>query len=620
MKSFFTKLVCTFFLIFSAITIYAQTKFIVTATPTQAAKNEYITLKLTIENGNNINKIDAPSLNDFNIVSGPNQETSISTVNGVSSQSISLSYILQAKKPGNFIIGTGTAVVAGKSYKSAPLKISISNKEVDNSQQNSPMGRMQSPFSDIFDEPKQQDQFEDYILRKGETVAEKVSKNMQLRLQTSKSTCFVGEPILATYKLYTRLQSETSLDKNPSFSGFSVVDMMDRNELDVHTQEKLNGRMYNVYNIRKAQLYPLQAGAIELEVATLNNKVSFVKYDDGAGINKNIITENVTLSSKQATINVLPLPENNKPENFTGAVGDFSIDAQLEKTNFSTDETGKLIITIIGNGNMQLLTIPQIGWPSTFEVFEPKTIDNTNQSTIPISGSKTFEIPFTISNAGKYSVPSVNFSFFNPNNKTYKTISTKEIKFFITKGSGIAKKNLSLKKVTNQESLLDKLLSKRIVFSILLLIGMIVSFIFMRKKNKKMLLESLVIEKEIPEISILKEEKTTKLETNKNHLEKTTACFSNDICKEFYTILNKELREFISTKYSLDKNAINTNTLSAILDKHHVDNNLVLRTQQLLKNIEWQLYTPFERDEKMKEIYGTALEIIHAHLTQKTSL
>ncbi|MCY7290613.1 MAG: BatD family protein, partial [Ferruginibacter sp.] len=422
MNGLFTKLFYCFFILLASLDIAAQTKFTASVNPSQAGKDEYITLTLTVENGNNVQNITPPALPGFNIVSGPNTSSEQNSINGVVSQSVSLSYILLPKKPGSYKINAATALVNGRTFKSNNLNIVVSKKPTGNVQQrNNVNAPMQSLLSGIdpFNEPQKDVQFSDYILRKGDNIDEKVSKNMQLKLQCNKTSCYVGEPLLATYKLYSRLRSESSLSKNPSFNGFSVVEMMQQNDPTVVSTEQLNGRTYNVYTIRKAQLYPLQAGQTELESASLDNRITFIKYSGNNGNNyyidpNGMVTETVTLSSKPMSIQVKPLPETGKPDGFKGAVGNFTIESSLQKNNFSTDETGKLFITITGSGNMQLLTLPDITWPANFEVFDTKLTDNTDNKTVQISGSKSFEIPFSVGKEGNYQIPLINFSFFDP--------------------------------------------------------------------------------------------------------------------------------------------------------------------------------------------------------------
>jgi hypothetical protein len=606
MKLFFTKLFfCCWFIFVCNISI-AQTKFYASASPSKAGIDEYITYTLTVDNAVSVEQINHPEFADFITVSGPNQFSSQTNRNGVVTQSVALSYILQPKKAGNFQISSSTATIEGKTYKSNTVNISVSNKKSTNK---NPSTINQSPLAafDLFDEPKPQKRFEDYILKNGETVQENVSRNMQLRLQTDKTSCYVGEPILATYKLFTRLQSESNISKNPSFNGFSVVDMLQQIDQNPNYHETLNGREYNTYVIRKAQLYPLQAGAIELEPATLDNKITFIKNENGLN---SMFEENVSLTSKPLTIQVKPLPEAGKPENFKDAVGNFNIEAAVEKNRFSTDETGKLLITISGKGNMQLLTIPEIDWPSGFEVYETKITDNINNATIPISGSKTFEIPFTVADTGSHNIPAIKLSFFDPAAGTYKMVFTKSILLNISKGTGNPVNSATIvpKKTKPQSlSLLNKIFASRWLVILLLAGIIIVAFIFWltkeKKKEEKVVLEEIKREEEKKDITMY-------ISSNVNYLEKTENCLIKDDCVDFYTLLSTELKQFLAKKFSIEKESINSKTLVAIMDNKNIDNRISVQTQQLFEEIEWQLYTPFERSEKLQNMYARAQTII----------
>ena len=603
MKLFFTKIFfCCCFITICKISI-AQTKFYASASPTKAGIDEYITYTLAIDNATSVEQVNHPEFTDFITVSGPNQFSSQTNRNGVVTQSVSFSYILQPKKSGNFQIAASTAIIEGKTYKSNTVNISVSNKKSSNK---NPSSVNQSPFAafDLFDEPKPQKKFEDYILRNGETVQENVSRNMQLRLETNKTSCYVGEPILATYKLFTRLQSESNISKNPSFNGFSVVDMLQQIDQNPYNHESLNGREYNVYVIRKAQLYPLQSGAIELEPATLDNKITFVKNENGSN---NMFEENVSLTSKPVTIQVKPLPEAGKPENFKEAVGNFTIEATVEKDHFSTDETGKLLISISGKGNMQLLTAPDIDFPKNFEVYETKITDNINNATIPISGSKTFEIPFTVADTGAHTIPAIKLSFFDPVTGTYKLVSTISILLNISKGTGIIINTNALPiKKEKPVSLLNKIFASRWLVILLLAALIIIAFVFWLRKDKKKE-EKIVINK-------IKEEAKTNIpfyeSPNTNFLEKTENCLHRNDCVDFYSLLSTELKYFLSKRFSIDKENINSKTLLTIMDSKNIDNSISVQTQQLFEEIEWQLYTPFERSEKLHDMYARAQTLI----------
>ena len=602
MRTFFTKIFFNSIFIFAYFLAGAQVTFTAAVSPKHAGRDEYITLKFTVANGSNIQQITPPAFNDFSVISGPNQETEMNSVNGMISQYVSVSYVLLPKKTGTLNLGAGAAVIDGKTYKSTPLEVTVSNKKSSGRPQpNNLSSLLQLPLTafDPFSRPQADAVFDDYVLHKGENIPEKVSRNMQLKLQTNKTSCFVGEPLLATYKLYTRLQSESNLSKNPSFNGFSVIDMM-QNDPITSSRETLNGREYNAYIIRKAQLYPLQAGPAELESATLDNKISFLKNAGGSG---DMITQNVSLSSKPVTVIVKPLPEEGKPSAFKGAVGNFTIDASLEKNNFTDNETGKLLITITGSGNLQLITPPEIKWPANFEIFDIHTTDNIDNAAVPLRGSKTFEIPFAVQQPGNYKTPQIDFIFFDPITASYKTVSAKSISFTVSKGKGKAITPSPIESKTEPISFINNIGKNRGVIVLALAAILLAVFCAGKKIRKTPPTEDLLGEEFPAENSLV----TSSLQ---NPLAQTEECLQKVECSEFYAVLNNEFKEFLARKFAVSATIINTKSLAGIMDKAGTNNTVILQTQQLLRDIELQLYTPFEHNEQFKEMYARAQMLI----------
>ena len=612
-----------FFIFFGSLLmpfVNAQVNFSAAISPAQINKDEYATLRLVVENAGDIKQIIPPALNGFVIISGPNQESGMSSVNGKVDQYIALSYVLQPRKAGTINIGSATAVIGGKAYKSNALSIVVQNKTSGNSPSpNQPA----NPFAgmDPFAEDRSSAEFEDYILHKGEDVSAKVAHNMQLRLQTDKTSCFVGEPVVASYKLYTRLKSESKLTKNPSFNGFSVIDLQ-QPDVSSYARESLNGREYNVYTIRKAQLYPLQAGPIELETATLDNKIDFVKEGtaglvnmngmlDGFGMNPDdIISQTVSLSSKPLTINVKPLPEAGKPASFKGAVGNFKVEWMLAKNNFSIDETGSLGVKISGAGNLQLLTAPDINWPAGIDAFEPKLTDNLVNKTVPVSGNKVFTFSFNAAKEGSYVLPALSFSFFDPRSASYKTVKTDSINFNVMKGTGIPVSAAGVQVAKKEkESWLNNFFSYRwriiILMTLLILVGLIFWFTKDKKRVEKKPVAAADIEDEKMETVI-----AASALNQQNPLQKTEACLYREDCREFYEQLNKEMKAYLAQKFSIDASEINAKKITQVMDRLNMDNNIVLQLQQLMQEIEWQVYTPFVGTEKRTEMYSRSHALI----------
>lgn len=602
-------------------TLLAQTRFTATISPATIGKNETTELRLMIENARQVEQIIPPSLKDFIVVSGPNQESGMENNNGVTKQYIGYTYQLQPRAKGTFSIEPATAKADGKILKTNRVTLTVTNAAATTNQNNN-----SSPFSglsSLFDEPVQQTDNRDFILKKGENIQAKINNNIFIKVDVDKTSCFIGEPIVVIYKLYTRLKSESNITKNPSFNGFSVIDLSQPGS-SYYSIEKLNGREYNVYTLRKSQLYPLQAGAMEVETAEVDNNIHFVKEEfikthggngivNDWGINgvpqEAIQDEKVTLQSKPVVINVKPLPDTNKPASFNGAVGRFTLEGGVEKNNFSTDDAGRFQLIITGQGNMELINAPEIVWPEGIESYDPKIEAALNKQAVPVSGSKSFEYIFTVSKAGIYTLPAVEYSYFDAALKTYKILSTKPTVITVTKGTGkpIAAKNNTIV-TTDKERFFDTIFTNRlwIIVPVALIIFAGLFFWIKRENSKE------------ASIAVVKKEEEKKLITTNrtalpaNPLLRTEDKLVQHDSKGFYEVLNKELRQFLAVKLQVPVETINKKRIAEELDKKGVAVTTSLQIQQLLHDIEWQLYTPFTDENKMQEMYQAANNIVHS--------
>ena len=631
MQSFLQKIFLLFFLAGSQFTM-AQLKFSASVSSSQISKNEFVQLKLSVENAKDVQQITPPTFKNFIVVSGPNQESGMQTINGTVKQFISLNYVLKAKGPGNFSIAPATAKADGRELRSNTVSIRVSNTLAQN---NSGGTNFNSPFAGIdpFARAAPETPFRDYILKKGENAADKVNKNMFVKLELDKKSCFVGEPVIATYKLYTRLKRESNFVKNPSFNGFSVIDLQQPDNVG-YKIEKVNGREYNVYVLRKAQLYPLQSGNLELEPAEMENNVYFVK-EEYANRQSNMLSDvfrefeeatipaegienhKVTIQSQPASVTVKPLPGTNVLAGFKGAVGNFAIEAMLEKNNFTTDDAGKLKLIISGEGNLQLVNAPEIQWPLGVEAFEPSATDDFVKTTVPVSGRKIIDYPFTVAEPGKYILPAVKFSYFDPKSGKYRTDSTKPISFTVTKGTGEKIKPVITDK-KEDDSVFNKFFNnKRWIagtVAALIICGLIFWLKYDKKKEQVIAQNQAkadlnkVAESEIIHIIDIEE---------KNWLEKAAVLLYEDDSTAFYNELNLALRNYLSKKLNLPVETINKKSITEELDRKNIAVNTSIQLQEVLNNIELQLYTPVAEKENlpanrqaMQELYDNAADII----------
>ena len=603
----------------------AQVKFSASISPAEIGKDEYVQLKLMVENANEVQQIVPPSLKDFIIISGPNQESGMTMINGVVKKYIALSFVLKPKTTGNFTIAGALAKADAGDYKSNAVRLKVTAQ----SSGNNPAANLNSsPFNSIdpFAEPAPRSTYNDYILRKGENPADKIKKNMFIRVEVDKKSAYVGEPVVATYKLYTRLKSESNMTKNPSFNGFSVLDIQQPNDMSYRT-EKFEGREYNVYIIRKVQLYPLLAGNLELGIAEIENNVQFIKaeyvnqqadalndiFRDLAQLTippEGIDMQKVTLQSKPVSVLVKPLPDAGKPTTFKGAVGNFTIETRVEKNNFTTDDNGKMAIVIAGEGNLQMINAPEMLWPSGIEGFDSKATDDLFKGTVPVSGRKIFEFSFTISTPGTYILPAVEFSFFDIRDAKYKTVSSNPIEITVTKGTGKQKNVITEANAKSKDNLLTKFFSNRLrvvsLIAVLIIIGLIV-WLKRDTKNEKQLAdianaEAVMQQKKIQVEEILPEQQ--------NQLALAEECLHRNDAKLFYTYLNQELKNFLAKKLALPAEDLNRKNIAEQLDAKGISNETVVELQKLMNEIEWQLYTPFADNEKMKTMYDRASDLL----------
>lgn len=623
MKRFHHILLLSGFMLLRCAVVSGQASLKLVVTPTSIGKDETATISLVVDNAKEITYITPPDLRNFIVISGPNRESGYQYINGVNRQFAGISYIVQPKAPGNFNIGRGTAKADGKVINSntATLKVgkqsSVSVKKLP-----FPFSAQVSPMDAGIDNV-----YTDYVLKKGENVTDKINRNIFIRVETDKTSCYVGEPVLVTYKLYTRLKSESNITRNPSFNGFSVIDLVQGSEGQAET-EKLNGKLFNVYTLRKSQLYPLQSGDIELEKAEVENEIQFVDeaylnqsafmggdlFDDMGitGIPSQYIhREKVTLQSKPMLIHVSELPSAGKPASFKGTTGSFDIAASLEKNSFTTDDAGKLKLVISGEGNLALINPPSISWPGGFDNFEPRSKEEINRMATPVSGSKFFEYPFTVVKPGEYTMPPVEFSYFDTRLKQYKTISTQPIRFTVTRGTGKPSSATAALSLKNNPGMLENFVSHRgwVVGSLaLFIIGGLL--IWLKRESRK---SPEIIKVDTPIIEQPETETTPdQIELKVNPLAASEEKLVAHDSRGFYETLDTDLRVFLAGRLNIEPGSVDKKTIASNADKLGIDVDTVLKIHQLLDEISWQLYTPGISSGNMEQSFQLANELIHA--------
>lgn len=265
-----------------------------------------------------------------------------------------------------------------------------------------------------------------YLLKSEKDIPSAIGKNLFIKVNVSKEQCFVGEPILVTYKLYTRLQSESKLLKQPDFRGCSVIEMT---TTDIEAErEVIGGKVFKSYIIRRVQLIPLQEGDITLGAVTLDNTISFYKTVDEITQHRPSITHTATISNAATIIHANSLPTSKEAVKFTNSIGTFMISAKVLKTTDTANDNNSLEIRIDGIGNFQNLICPTINWPKNVDHFDVESNESLDKFSFPVSGKKMFTVPFICKQTGKFVIPPISFTYFDADKKVYATTSTDSIR------------------------------------------------------------------------------------------------------------------------------------------------------------------------------------------------
>jgi hypothetical protein len=279
------------------------------------------------------------------------------------------------------------------------------------------------------------DDFKDtqYFLKAGDNPEKIINSNIFIKAVSNKSVCYVNEPILVNYKLYTRLRSQSRVVKQPSFTGGSISELTPQEQ--VSTVEKVDGKLYKVYLIRSIQFIPLQEGQIKLGDVEVENKISLMKPGLNNPYDGEVIERIATLRNTDITITAKPLPTANKPTNFTNVIGQFTLQTYTDTNIIGKQEVAVFNIAIKGEGNIKNITIPTIQWPNGIEFFESKTKETITGGVFPQQGEKVFSIPFQSSKTGNISLPTVEFTYFDATTNRYETFVSKPLTINVVEGN-----------------------------------------------------------------------------------------------------------------------------------------------------------------------------------------
>ena len=354
----------------------------------------------------------APSFEGFDVLAGPSTSTSSSVqfINGKMSQSVNntFSFVVAASSEGEFTIGEASVKADGKTYKTQAVTVKVI-KEVGG---NSSAGEQNK--------------------KKPEGTAARLAEDDVLIVATvDRTNVYKGQPVLVTYKLYTRVAMNAEGQKMPSFAGFWTQRLnIDSNRW---LREEYKGKLYDACPIAEYLLFPQQSGVVKIEpmemsvVARLQVKNPRRGHDPFADFFDVPQIQEVrrVVRSEELTLNVKALPEG-APASFSGAVGEFEMQVTPPADEIEANSAVTYVVKISGTGNLSMIQAPQIALPTTFEQYSVKSSESIQTTARGVSGYRQFEYPMIARAEGDFFIPALEFTYFNPRLAKYVTLTAEE--------------------------------------------------------------------------------------------------------------------------------------------------------------------------------------------------
>ena len=592
------KIILFFILISTVIGAWADGITFSANAPEVVVSGDQFRLSFTV-NSQKVRDFRAPNMKGFEVLMGPSRSTQYQNYNGVVTNSITFTYILMAGKEGTYTIPGATIVADGNNYTSNSVEIKVLPPD----QSSSSAGSSNSARSS----------------RNQANSGKITDKELFMTATASKTNVYEQEAILLTYKVYTQVNL-TALDGDiPDLKGFHTQEVELPNQ-KTYSLEHYNGRNYNTLVWRQLVLFPQQTGKIEIPSVTFEGTVSqmvasadpFDAFFNGGNyvkITKNIVTPKLT-------INVKELPAG-KPANFSGGVGEFTLSSSINTQELKTNDAVTIKLVISGTGNMKLINTPEVGFPQDFEIYDPKVENKFNLTRNGLSGNKVIEYLAIPRHAGVYTIPPIEFSYFDLKSQSYKTLKTDAYTLNVAKGEGNSDQvvaNFTSKedlKVLGQDIRYiktgDTHLTKKDDYFFgsisyylwyIIPLGLFIAFLAI---NRKQAMENANVAK-------VRTKKANKVATKR--MKNAGKLLAEKKSEAFYDEVLKALWGYISDKLSMPVSQLSKDNIEEKLQKHQVNEELIKEFINNLNECEFARYAPGNQDEKMDKIYTSAIDVI----------
>ena len=572
-----------------------------TMAPDVVVNGDQFRLTFTV-NTQKVKEFRAPNITDFDVLMGPTRSTQSSTqiINGKvsSSQSVTFTYILMANKEGTFTIPGASILADGESLTSN----SVTSKVLPPDKGSSGNGGQAAAASSA---------------AAGGKIS---SSDLFITATASKTNVYEQEAVLLTYKVYTLVDLRSLRGDMPDMKDFHTQEI-DLPRQKQFTLEHYHGRNYNTTVWSQYVLFPQRSGKLEVPSITFEGEVAqhiesidpFDAFFNGTSalstVRKNIVTPKVV-------INVKELPDG-KPANFSGGVGSFTMSSSISGQNVKTNDAVTIKLVVSGTGNMKLMDVPEVKFPQDFEVYDPKIDNKVNLTREGLSGSKVIEYLAIPRHAGDFTIPPVEFSYFDVKANTYKTLKTDAYTLKVEKGEGNAEQVIA--DFTNKEDL--KILASDIRYiktgktdlkkkqdfffgSMSYWLGYIIPLLIF-------VVTMLIYRKQVAEnanVAKVRTKKANKVAVKRlKYAGKLLAANKRD---EFYDELLKALWGYTSDKLSIPVAELSKDNIEEKLASRQVSPELIKEFVDILNDAEFARYAPGDASAAMDKEYQAAMDVI----------
>lgn len=577
----FMKFYILSLLLFASQIILAQIEFKTSVSKNKLGLNQRFRIEFTV-NKQGADNFEAPSFANFKVVGGPSSSVNQSWINGKASYEHSYIYIIEPKKEGEFIIPSATIEYNGKIIKSNSVKITVLKAVDIPKDPNNPM----------------------YIAQ----------QNIHLVAEVSNLKPYVGEGIYVVYKLFVSENisvNDWRVSESPQYNGFWNQDIEVKG-INVK-KGKYNGKDYRYIVLKKAVLIPQRDGKLKIEPMKMDFSVGIpTGKGDFFG---NPITRNISYSSESTAkiVNVKVLPEKGKPLNFSGAVGEFEFKVAANKNVLKVNDAAQIKVVVSGRGNLKLFEIPKITTPAELEVYTPEHTEKVVTTLNGLRGSISDVYTVVPQFKGKYKIPEVTFSYFNPKERKYNTIKAeaifvevlgaKELQSAISHSSPkkrvVASSNnfrFIVLNTTFKPKVKSQFLNSNEFYLLLLLpfLAIPIGIVIGKKRAER-----------AGDVFGNKIRKASKLA--RKYLSEAKKQLGNQ--EAFYIALEKALHNFLKAKLYIETSDISKEKISEILKSKNVRASIIKEFMDVLDGCDFARYTP-TTNVMMKQEFEKAKNVI----------